>query len=108
MGRTSPGELEQLLLLAVLQLGDEAYGTAIMREMEERGGRSVSPGSLFAAVDRLEAKGLVTSRLGDANPGRGGKRKRFLTVTPEGLSALRDARDAWVRMAEGLGEALQG
>jgi DNA-binding PadR family transcriptional regulator len=101
------GELEQMVLMATLQLKDSAYGTSVLKELSDRGGRRVSPGALFATMDRLEGKGLVTSRLGDPTPGRGGKRKRYLTVTPEGLAALRDARNAWVRMSEGLEEVLE-
>ncbi len=101
------GELEQMVLMAVLQLKDGAYGTNVLKELSDRGGRKVTPGALFATMDRLEGKGLVASRLGDPTPGRGGKRKRFLTVTPEGIAALRDARSAWDRMSEGLGEVLQ-
>jgi PadR family transcriptional regulator PadR len=101
------GELEQLVLMAALQLQDKAYGAGIMRELENRGGRRVAPGALFATLDRLESKGLVKSRLGDPTPGRGGKRRRYLTVTRSGLSALRDARSAWARMAEGLERVLQ-
>jgi len=100
------GELEQMVLMAVLQLEDGAYGTSVLNELSDRGGRRVSPGALFGTMDRLEAKGFVTSRLGDPTPGRGGKRKRYLTVTPEGVAALRDARNAWVRMSEGLEEVL--
>jgi len=101
------GELEQLVLMAALQLNDKAYGASIMQELKDRGGRKVAPGALFATVDRLEGKGLVKSRLGDPTPGRGGKRRRYLTVTPAGLAALRDARSAWARMAEGLERVLQ-
>jgi DNA-binding PadR family transcriptional regulator len=98
------GELEQMVLMAVLQLKDGAYGTTVLQELSERGGRKVAPGALFATIDRLEGKGFVESRLGEPTPGRGGKRKRFLTVTSAGLAALRDARNAWVRMSEGLEE----
>ena len=101
------GELEQLVLMAVLQLKDSAYGTKVLKELSDRGGRKVSPGALFATLDRLEEKGLVTSRLGDPTPGRGGKRRRFLTVTQDGLAALRRARKAWIRMSEGLEEVLE-
>ena len=101
------GELEQMVMMAVLQLKDEAYGTSVLKELGERGGRNVSPGALFATIDRLEGKGLVDSSLGDPTPGRGGKRKRFLEVTPAGISALRDARNAWSRMSEGLEEVLE-
>lgn len=108
MGRKHLGELEQLVLMAVLRLKGDAYGTSILRELSDQGGRKVSPGSLFATVDRLEGKGFVSSFLGNPTPGRGGKRKRFLTVTPEGLGALKRARAAWARMAEGLEEVMQG
>lgn len=101
------GELEQMVLMAVLQLTDDAYGTTILRELSERGGRKVSPGALFATMDRLEGKGFVSSQIGDPTPGRGGKRKRFLTVTPAGLDALQEARSAWVRMSEGIEEVLE-
>jgi DNA-binding PadR family transcriptional regulator len=101
------GELEQMVLMAVLQLEDNAYGTTILTELSDRGGRKVSPGALFATIDRLEGKGMVYSELGDPTPGRGGKRKRFLSVTPRGVAALQDAREAWTRMSEGLDEVLQ-
>ena len=100
------GELEQLVMMAVLRLKGEAYGTTILNEMSERAGRNVSPGALFATIDRLEGKGLVASTLGDPTPGRGGKRKRFLTVTPDGVAAIQDARSAWARMSEGIEEVL--
>jgi len=100
------GELEQMVLMAVLQLKNDAYGTSVLEELSERGGRRVTPGALFGTMDRLEQKGYVASRLGDPTPGRGGKRKRYLTVTPDGLAALREARGAWARMSEGLEEVL--
>ena len=106
MGRKHLGELEQLVLMAVLQLKHEAYGTSLLRELAERGGRKVSPGSLHATLDRLEGKGFVVSRAGDPTPGRGGRPKRFLTVTAEGLAALRKARERWTRMTEGIEEVL--
>lgn len=102
------GELEQMVLMAVLQLKDGAYGTTVLDELSQRGGRKVSPGALFATIDRLEGKGLVASELGEPTPGRGGKRRRFLTVTEAGLSALREARSAWERMSEGLDGVLLG
>ena len=101
------GELEQMVLMAALRLKDNAYGASVIRELMDRGGRKVAPGALFATLDRLEGKGLLTSRLGDPTPGRGGKPKRYLTVTPQGIAALRDARGAWARMSEGLEEVLQ-
>jgi DNA-binding PadR family transcriptional regulator len=107
MNKKHLGELEQMVLLAILQLGEGAYGTAILEELEIRGDRKVSPGALFATLDRLEGKRLVRSRMGDPTPGRGGRPKRFMTVTQEGLEAIRQARTAWMNMAEGLGDLVQ-
>lgn len=101
------GELEQMVLMAILQLKDEAYGLNIVRELSDRGSRKVSPGALYATLDRLEGKGVVTSRFGDPMPGRGGKPRRYLTVTPEGITALQKARAAWQRLSEGLEEMLE-
>ncbi len=101
------GELEQMVLLAVLRLKDGGYGKAILDELKNRGNRRVSPGALYATVDRLEGKGFVTSRLGDPTPGRGGKRKRYLSVTPAGVTALRKARRAWTSMSDGLEEIME-
>jgi PadR family transcriptional regulator PadR len=110
MGKStlSLGELEQMVLLAILQRSGDAYGLAILRELDERAERRVSPGAIYATLDRLEDKGAVSSRFADPTPGRGGKPKRFMTVTAEGLAALRAARTAWTRMAEGLDEILGG
>jgi PadR family transcriptional regulator PadR len=102
------GELEQLVLLAILQLENNAYGLNVMKEMKERAGRSVSRGALYAVFDRLEGKGVVASRFGDPIPGRGGKPRRYMSVTPEGVAALQEARSAWHSLSEGLGGILEG
>lgn len=103
MGKgTHLGELEQLMLLAILRLKDQAYGLNIRRQLEERANRRVSPGALYATLDRLEGKGIVESHFGDPEPGRGGKPRRYLTVTAEGIKTLQRARHAWRRLAEGL------
>ncbi|HKJ03060.1 MAG TPA: helix-turn-helix transcriptional regulator, partial [Longimicrobiales bacterium] len=86
--RTYLGELEQLVLWVVLRLGGNGYGTTILEAINERADRRVTPGALYATLDRLEAKGMVGSRLADPEAGRGGRRKRYLTVTPEGAGAL--------------------
>lgn len=110
MGKDVPylGELEQMMLLAILQLDGEAYGLAILRELEDRAGRRVSPGALYATLDRLEGKGVVRSRFAEPEPGRGGKPKRFMHLTEEGRAALQAARSAWRRMSEGLEGVLGG
>ena len=86
------GEFELMLLLAVIHLGEEAYGVPISRELELHRGRSVSVGSVYAALERLEAKGLITSSLGDPTPERGGKAKRYFRITPKGLRQVRETR----------------
>ena len=96
------GELEQMVLLAILQLDDVAYGTNVMNELKQRVERKVSRGALYVTLDRLEEKGMLSSKLGDPNPRRGGRPKRFLTVTPAGVSALKKSRSAWMRLWDGL------
>jgi len=96
------GEFEQLILLAILRLGDHAYGVTIRAELAERGGRTVAPGALYTALERLEAKGAITSRMGDPTPQRGGRAKRYVTVTGSGLQALRRAMRAYERLLDGL------
>lgn len=105
--RTFLGELEHMLLAAVIRLGEDAYGASILREIRERAGRRVSGGSLYVTLDRLERKGLVESHSGDPEPGRGGRPKRFVTVTPEGLRAVRDVRHAMLGLWAGIEERLE-
>ena len=78
------GEFEQIVLLAILRVGEDAYGVTIRAEIELCTGRDPAPGALYTTLDRLEDKGFVTSRLGDPTPQRGGRAKRFFTVTPAG------------------------
>lgn len=101
-GRAYLGELELMLLLAILHLGDDAYGVPIARSLEIERGRSVSVGSVYAALERLESKGLVTSSLGDPTPERGGKAKRFFRVTKEGLRQAQETRRVLTRMWRAL------
>ncbi|MGH9387284.1 MAG: PadR family transcriptional regulator [Vicinamibacterales bacterium] len=96
------GELEQIVLLAVLRLGEDAYGVPIRLEIERRAGRALTVGALYRTLDRLEAKGYVTSWFGDPTPERGGRSKRHFRVRPVGLRTLRASRDALAAMWEGL------
>ncbi len=96
------GTLEQLLLLALVRLGDDTYGVPIRDEIETRTGRLVSPGAIYTALDRLERRGLVRSRLGDPTAERGGKRKRHYRLTARGTSALAQAQSALAEMSRGL------
>ena len=96
------GEFEHMVLLAILRLGESAYGVTIRAEMEERTGRDPAPGALYTTLDRLEDKGLVMSRLGDPTPQRGGRAKRYFEASAAGVEAVRHARRTYQRMWEGL------
>jgi len=96
------GELEQVLLLALAHLGEEAYGVSIASLIEARTGRVLSPGAIYTALDRLDRRGFVSSRWGDPTPERGGKRKRYYRLRPAGALALRQTQAALARMARGL------
>jgi len=97
--RSFLGEFEQLLLLALLGSGGETYGVEIRRSIEERTGRTVSPGAIYTALDRLERRGLVLSRLGEPTAERGGKRKRYYRLQAAGEKLLRESQRALARMA---------
>ena len=99
------GELEQIVLLAVLRLGDEAYAVPILEQIEAQTARKVARGALYTALDRLETKGCLRSRLGDPLPERGGRARRYFTVTPAAVRALKASRAALQRLWKGL-EAL--
>lgn len=96
------GEFEQLILLAILRLGDDAYGVTIRAELADRAGRTVAPGALYTALERLETKGLITSRMSDPTPQRGGRAKRLVRVSAAGAEALTRALQAYERLLDGL------
>lgn len=100
--RHTLGELEQIVLLAIVRLGDEAYGVPIRLEIEKRAGRSLTIGALYRTLDRLEGKGYVTSWFGDPTPERGGRSKRYFKVLPVGRRALLASRNALDAMWKGL------
>ncbi|HEY2472746.1 MAG TPA: PadR family transcriptional regulator [Terracidiphilus sp.] len=100
--RSYLGEFELMLLLAVVHLGDEAYGVPISRELEKQRRREVSVGSVYAALERLEAKGLVVSNLGDPTPERGGKAKRYFRITKQGLRQVHETRRVLTRMWQAI------
>ena len=97
------GELEQVVLLAVLRLGDEAYAVPILEQIEAQTGRTLSRGALYTALDRLETKGCLRSRLGESLPERGGRARRYFTVTAAAIRALKASRAALQRLWKGLG-----
>ena len=96
------GEFEQMVMWTVLRLGQGAYGARVIDELAERVGRKVSSGALYATLDRLEAKGMLSSRLDDADRARGGRRRRYLSVSAEGQRALSQSRARWTELWEGL------
>jgi len=96
------GEFEQLILLAILRLRDDAYGVTIRAELADRTGRNVAPGAMYTALERLETKGLIESRMSDPTPQRGGRAKRKVTVTAAGMEAVTRAVQAYQRLLDGL------
>ena len=96
------GELEQLVLAAVLRLGEEAYGVSIIKEIREETGRRVPSGSLSITLDRLGSKGYLESRMGKPDPNRGGRPKRFVSITPKGFRAIKEARSGLLSLWSGL------
>ena len=101
------GELEQTVLLATLRLDGEGYGVTIQEAIRSATGRDLTLGSIHKTLVRLEAKGLVASRLGESTPQRGGRRKRYYVVTAEGLRLVRASIRALKRMAKGLAVGLE-
>jgi len=97
------GSLEQIVMLAVVRLGSDAYGMTVRREIEERTGRDISIGAVYATLERLEAKGYVSSFTGEPTAERGGRAKRHFEVKAAGLRALSASQEALKNMSEGLG-----
>jgi DNA-binding PadR family transcriptional regulator len=105
--RTHLGEFEQLLLLALAHAPGEIYGVQIRLVIEERTGRTVSPGAVYTALDRLERRGLVRSRLGEPTAERGGKRKRYYRLEAAGASLLGASQRALASMARATAPRLE-
>ena len=96
------GNFELLVMLALMRLGEDAYGVPILREIETRSGREVALGSVYATLGRLEEKGLVSSKLGEPTPERGGRAKRYFRVTSQGLREVCEAKRALKKLWQGL------
>lgn len=96
------GEFEHLVLLALMRLGADAYGVTVRAEIEFRTRREVSIGAIYATLDRMEAKGLVKSRVGESTAARGGRAKRHFQVTKRGVMAVNRAHEGLRNMSEGL------
>ena len=101
------GQHELMVMLAILRLGRQAYGVPIAAEIAAKTGREMLQGSVYATLERLEVKGLVSSHLGEATPQRGGRAKRYFKLTAEGVQQVREAQRAlealWVRSPQGAG-----
>jgi DNA-binding PadR family transcriptional regulator len=103
VGTPAPlGDFEQLVLLALVRLGERAYGVAIHDEIVERAGRDVTVAAVYKTLERLEDKGLAASSLGEPTAERGGRRKKFFRIQPAGRRALRHAIASLRRMSTGL------
>jgi DNA-binding PadR family transcriptional regulator len=98
----SLGEFEQVVLLAILRLRDDAYGVTIRSEIAGCTGREATPGALYTTLDRMEEKGLIRSWLGDPTPQRGGRAKRYFGLTKTGRAALINAQRAYQSLLCGL------
>ena len=98
----SLGEFEQLVLLALLRLGDDGYGVSIHAEIVRRAQRDVSVAAVYKTLDRLEVKGLAVSALGESTAERGGRRKKYFRIQPAGRRAHKASLASIRRMADGL------
>jgi DNA-binding PadR family transcriptional regulator len=108
MARHLLTDFELMILLAILRVGEDAYGVQIAREIEATSGRTVLLGAAYAALDRLERNELVSSTIGEPTPERGGRAKRFFRVTPRGVRAVKETRQALVALWQGIPELKEG
>src|SRR5262249_3449140 len=108
--RDQLGNFELMVILALIRCGDNAYGVPICEELEKRTGREAAVGSVYAALERLEEKGFVTSELGEPTSERGGRAKKYFRVTAGGLKEVRETQRSlvklWQRLPELKGERL--
>lgn len=104
---STPGEFEQFVLLALIRLDGEGYGVAVRDEIARHTGRDPGFGTVYSTLARLQDKGLITSRLGDPTPERGGRRKKYFTISPAGRAALTGAIRDLRAMTRGLGPRLE-
>jgi DNA-binding PadR family transcriptional regulator len=102
MPKTSLGDLEFLVLLAILRLGDDAYGVPIARELDRRAGRDLSRAAIHVTMQRMEDQGLVASRLDAPRDDRVGRARRYYRVLPRGLALVRQSKHAYQTMWKGL------
>lgn len=101
-------DFELMILLAIMRVGENAYGVPIANEIETTGGRKVLMAALYVALDRLEENGLLTSAYGDPTPERGGRAKRFFKVTSKGIKAVKETQRAFTALWSGIPELKGG
>lgn len=106
MSQDYVGEFEQMVLLAIMRLGSDAYGLAVREELASVAGRSPSSGSLYTTLDRMERKGLIESTAGPGSPARGGRPRRYVRVTAQGRELLAHSRSTLLALWDGLEDAL--
>ena len=102
------GEFEQMLLLAILRLGNEAYGTTIRQLLADNINRDVTIGALYTTLERLEKKGMLDSKMGEATTERGGRAKKYFEVSAKGQHALKRSKQALTNLWQGLALSQQG
>ena len=102
MATPTLSNFELMVMLAIIRIGDQAYGVSISDEIEEASGKEVLLGSVYDALTRLEEKGLVASALGEATPERGGRAKRHFRATSKGLRLVRETQQSLVNLWKGL------
>ena len=107
MGESSLGEFEQIVIMAVVRLEDDAYGATIRREIEARTGRTLSISGVYTTLERMEEKGFVQSWIGEPTATRGGRRRKYFGLLPAGKRALRSAYVSYTGMAAGLERRLR-
>lgn len=103
----TPGEFEQLVMIALVRLGPDAYGATVRREIELRAKRELSIGAVYTTLERLEGKGFVRSRIGEPTPNRGGRRRKHFELLPLGSRSLKAALQAYAGMTAGLEQQLK-
>ena len=106
--RDQLGSFELMVMFVLIRLGENAYGVPICEELEKRTGRDVAVGSVYAALERLEDKGFVTSELGEPTPERGGRAKKYFHVTARGLKEVKETQRSLVKLWQGLPELQKG
>jgi DNA-binding PadR family transcriptional regulator len=105
--KTYLGEFEEIVLLAIMRLGENAYGVLIRHTIDKDAGRSTSVGAIYTTLERLEQKGLISSRQGEPTPERGGRAKRYYKVEGAGVQDLNEAEEIRARLRQGVSGGLQ-